>query len=79
MGGQDSASPGPHNSERRKKRRPAAYPRLHEALFAWMKGVEKEVTSTSPILKAKAVELFPLRYPGPNETLPQFPNGWLDG
>ena len=44
-----------------------------------MKGVEKEVTITGPILKAKAAELFPGLYPGPNETVPQFSNGWLDG
>ena len=57
MGGPDSASP--HNSERRKKRRPVAYPRLHEALFVWMKAIEKEVTITGAILQAKAAELFP--------------------
>ena len=44
-----------------------------------MKGVEKEVTIIGPILKAKAAELFPQLYPGPNETVPQFSNGWLDG
>ena len=41
MGHPDSAPL--HNSERRKKRRPVAYPRLHEALFVWMKAIEKEV------------------------------------
>ena len=75
MGGPDSASL--HNSERRKKRRPVAYPCLHEALFVWMKAIEKEVTITGAILKAKAADLFPLLYP--NETVPQHPNGWLDG
>ena len=77
MGGPDSASP--HNSERRKKRRPVAYPRLHEAPFVWMKAIEKEVTITGAILQAKAAELFPRLYPGPNETVPHFSNGWLDG
>ena len=57
MGGPDSASP--HNSERRKKRRPVAYPRLHEALFVWMEAIEKEVTITGAILKAKAADQFP--------------------
>ena len=75
MGDPDSASP--HNSERRKKRRPVAYPRLHEALFVWMKAIEEEVTITGAILKARAVNLFPQLYP--SETVPQFSSGWLDG
>ena len=69
MGSPDSAAP--HNSEQCKKRRPVAYPRLHEALFVWMKAIEKEVTITSAILKAKAADLFPRLYP--NETVPHFP------
>ena len=77
MGGPDSASP--HNSEWHKKRRPVAYPCLHEALFVWMKAIEKEVTITGAILQAKAAELFPRLYPGLNETVPHFSNGWLDG
>ena len=39
----------------------------------------KRGTITGPILKAKAAELFPQLYPGPNETVPQFSNGWFDG
>ena len=65
MDGPDSASP--HNSERRKKRRPVAYHRLHEVLFVWMKAIEKEVTITGAILQTKAAELFPQLYP--NETV----------
>ena len=65
MGGPDSASP--HNSEWRKKRRPVVYPRLHEAFFVWMKAIEREVTITGAILKAKAADLFSRLYP--NETV----------
>ena len=75
MGNPDSASL--HNSKRRKKRRPVAYPHLHEALFVWIKAIEKQVTITGAILQAKAAELFPWLYP--NETVPHFYNGWLDG
>ena len=42
-----------------------------------MKAIEKEVTITSAMLKAKVADLFPRLYP--NETVPQFSNGWLDG
>ena len=72
MGDPDSATS--HN-QKWKKRRPVAYPRLHEALFVWMKAIEKEVTITSAILQAKAAKLFPQLYP--NETVPQFSDGWL--
>ena len=42
-----------------------------------MKAMEKVVTITGPILRAKATELFPHLYP--NETAPQFSEGWLAG
>ena len=58
MGRVDLASP--HKSDRRKKGRSVAYPRLHEALLVWMKAIEKEVTITGAILKAKAADLLPL-------------------
>ena len=45
MGNLDSAAL--HNQER-KKRRPVAYPRLHEALFVWIMAIE-EVTITGAI------------------------------
>ena len=45
MGNPDSAAL--HNQER-KKRRPVAYPRLHEALFVWIMAIE-EVTITGAI------------------------------
>ena len=44
MGNPDSAAL--HNQEP-KKRRPVAYPRLHEALFVRMMVIEKEVNITS--------------------------------
>ena len=43
----------PHNSERRKKRRSVAYPRLHEALLVWMKAIEKEEPLLVPYLKPR--------------------------
>ena len=47
-----------HNQER-KLRRPVAYQQLHEALFVWIKAIEKVVTITGPVLQAKAAEVFP--------------------
>ena len=74
MGSPDSAVP--HNSKRCKKRRPVAYPCLHEELFVWIKPIEKEVTTTGAILKAKAADLIPRLYP--NEIVLQFSYGWPD-
>ena len=68
MGVPDSASP--RSSERRKKRRPVAYSRLHEAPSVWMKATENKATITAAILKAKAADLFSRLYR--NETVPKF-------
>ena len=63
IGNADSA---PLHNQERKRQRPVAYPRLHEAFFVWMKAIEKVVTITGAIIQAKAAELFPRPYP--NET-----------
>ena len=65
MGYSDSA---PLHSQEHKRRRPVACPRLHEALFVWMKAIEKVVTITGAIPQAKVAKSFPRIYP--NETVP---------
>ena len=40
-------------NQKRKRRRLVVYPQLHEALFVWMKAIEKVVTITGPILKLR--------------------------
>jgi hypothetical protein len=61
----------------RQRHRAVQFPRLHDALYVWMKAVEKHTTITGPILCAKAKKLFPQLYPG--EQMLKFSNGWLDG
>jgi hypothetical protein len=61
----------------RKKHRHVQVPRLHDALYIWMKAAEKKTTITGSILKTKARQLFPKLYPERNPDALKFSDGWL--